>query len=132
MYKAKLCQGNEQKSLSAFMDTGNRLHFFGSSLPVVLVDEAYLNEWIKAAEHDMPQKLVFIPYKGVGGKGLLRGVKLRLEVTLREGEAVHGEVAAVAAEHRLFRGCDYQMILQPEVLIMKCVTDTQEGVHNVI
>lgn len=132
MYEAKLCQRNEEKMLSAFMDTGNRLRFYGSNLPVVLVDEAYLNEWIKAAEYDMPQKLVFIPYKGVGGKGLLRGVKLRLEVTLREGETVHGEVAAVAAEHRLFRGCDYQMILQPEVLTMKCVTDTQEGVHNVI
>ncbi len=132
MYEAKLCQGNEQKSLSAFMDTGNRLRFFGSNLPVVLVDEAYLNEWIKAAEYNTPQKLVFIPYKGVGGKGLLRGVRLRMEVTLREGESVHGEVAAVAAEHRLFRGCDYQIILQPEVLTMKCVTDTQEGVHNVI
>ena len=132
MYEAKLCQKNEEKSLSAFLDTGNRLRFYGSNIPVVLVDEAYLNEWIKAAEYDMPQKLVFIPYKGVGGKGLLRGVRLLLEVSLRDGEAIHGEVAAVAAEHRLFRGCDYQMILQPEVLTMKCVTDTQEGVHNVI
>ena len=132
IYEAKLCQRNEEKSLSAFMDTGNRLRFFGSNLPVVLVDEAHLNEWIKAAEYDMPQKLVYIPYKGVGGKGLLRGVRLLLEVSLTEGESVHGEVAAVAAEHRLFRGCDYQMILQPEVLNMKCVTDTQEGVHNVI
>lgn len=132
MYEAKICQGSEEKRLSAFMDTGNRLRFFGSNLPVVLVDEAYLNEWINAAEYDMPQKLVFIPYQGVGGKGLLRGVKLRLEVILREGKAVQGEVAAVAAEHRLFRGCDYQVILQPEVLTMKCVTDTREGVHNVI
>jgi len=132
MYEAKLCQRNEEKRLSAFMDTGNRLRFFGSDLPVVLVDEAYLNEWIKAAEYNMPQKLVFIPYKGVGGKGLLRGVRLLLEVSLQDGEAIHGEVAAVAAEHRLFRGCDYQMILQPEVLTMKGVSDTQEGVHNVI
>lgn len=132
MYEAKLCQKNEEKCLSAFMDTGNRLRFYGSNLPVVLVDETYLNEWIKAAECDMPQKLVFLPYQGVGGKGLLRGVRLRLEVTLREGETVNGEVAAVAAEHRLFRGREYQMILQPEVLTMACVTNTQEGVHNVI
>jgi len=62
----------------------------------------------------------------------LRGVRLLLEVSLQDGEAIHGEVAAVAAEHRLFRGCDYQMILQPEVLTMKGVSDTQEGVHNVI
>lgn len=114
------------------MDTGNRLRYYGSTLPVVLVDEMYLDKWIKAAEYYMPQKLVFIPYKGVGGKGLLRGVKLRLEVIPPEGDAVCGEVAAVAAEHRLFRGCEYQIILQPEVLNMKCVTDTQEGVHNVI
>jgi len=132
MYEAKLCQRNEEKNLSAFLDTGNRLRYFGSDLPVILVDEAYLNEWIKAAERDMPQKLIFIPYKGVGGKGLLRGVRLRLEVSLRDGERIHGEVAAVAAEHRLFRNCDYQIILQPEVLSMNCVTDTQEGVHNVI
>ena len=112
--------------------TPERLRYFGSDLPVILVDEAYLNEWIKAAERDMPQKLIFIPYKGVGGKGLLRGVRLRLEVSLRDGERIHGEVAAVAAEHRLFRNCDYQIILQPEVLSMNCVTDTQEGVHNVI
>ena len=80
----------------------------------------------------MPQKLVFIPYKGVGGKGMLRGVKLRLEIALCAGKEIRGEVAAVAAEHRLFRGCDYQIILQPEVLTMRCVTETQEGVHNVI
>ena len=132
LYEAKLCQNNEEKRLSAFMDTGNRLRYYGSTLPVVLVDEMYLDKWIKAAEYYMPQKLVFIPYKGVGGKGLLRGVKLRLEVIPPEGDAVCGEVAAVAAEHRLFRGCEYQIILQPEVLNMKCVTDTQEGVHNVI
>ena len=132
MYEAKLCQKNEKQIFSAFMDTGNRLRLYGSNLPVVLVDETYLNEWIKAAECDMPQKLVFLPYKGVGGRGLLRGVRLHLELTVRDGMSVNGEVAAVAAEHRLFSGCGYQMILQPEVLAMKCVTDTQEGVHNVI
>ena len=132
MYEAKICHRNEEKCLSAFMDTGNRLRLYGSKLPVILVDETHLSEWISDAEYNMPQKLVFIPYKGVGGKGLLRGVRLWLEVTSPKGNVIRGEVAAVAAEHRLFRGCSYQMLLQPEVIAMECVTDTQEGVHNVI
>lgn len=132
MYKARLCRKNEEKDFSAFMDTGNRLRLFGTDLPVVLVDEIYLNEWIKAAEFTEPQKLIFLPYKGVGGKGLLRGVRLRLMLTLRENVTICGEVAAVAAEHRLFSGCMYQMILQPEVLTMKRADNTQKGVQNVI
>ncbi len=132
IYEARLCQKEEEKSFSAFMDTGNRLRLYGSNLPVVLVDEAYLNEWIKAAESAMPQKLVFLPYKGVGGKGLLRGVRLRLKLIVEDGMMINGEVAAVAAEHRLFQGCEYQMILQPEVLTMAGATRAREGVHNVI
>lgn len=132
MYEAKLYQKEEEKTLSAFMDTGNRLRLYGSCLPVVLVDEQYLNEWIKTAEYEMPQKIVFVPYKGVGGKGLLKGIRLRLELTVSEEKIINGEVAAVAAEHRLFWKCSYQMILQPEVLTMTCVINTREGVQNVI
>lgn len=132
IYEARLYQNEKEKSFSAFMDTGNRLRLYGSSVPVVLVDETYLAEWIKAAEQSMPQKLVFLPYKGVGGKGILRGVRLRCALTLENGQTLSGEVAAVAAEHRLFSGCAYQMILQPEVLTMDCVTDTQEGERNVV
>ena len=118
--------------MTAFMDTGNRLRLFGRNLPVVLVDEVYLNDWITVAEKTMPQKVVVLPYKGVGGKGLLRGIRLHLQLINDEGDVINGEVAAVAAEHRLFQGCEYQMILQPEVLTMTSVTNTQEGVHNVI
>ena len=70
--------------------------------------------------------------KGVGGKGLLKGIRLRLELTVSEEKIINGEVAAVAAEHRLFGKCNYQMILQPEVLTMTCVINTREGVQNVI
>lgn len=132
MYEATLCQRQEERKITAFMDTGNRLRLYGRNLPVVLVDEVYLNDWIKVAEKTMPQKLVVLPYKGVGGKGLLRGVRLQLQLMNDEGKLINGEVAAVAAEHRLFQGCEYQMILQPEVLVMTSVTNTQEGVHNVI
>lgn len=132
IYEARLCQNEEEKCLSAFLDTGNRLRLFGSSLPVVLVDETYLAEWIKEAEAVSPQKLVFLPYKGVGGKGILHGVRLRCVLALENGQTLSGEVAAVATEHRLFHGCRYQMILQPEVLSMVCVKDTQEGERNVV
>jgi len=132
IYEAKIYQNNEEKCLSAFMDTGNRLRLYGSRVPVVLVDETYLTEWIKVAERTMPQKLVILPYKGVGGKGLLHGVRLRCMLTAENGLRVAGEVAAVAVEHKLFHGCMYQMILQPEVLSMVCVTDTQEGESDVI
>ncbi len=132
VYEAKLYRNDEEKVFSAFMDTGNRLRLFGSSLPVVLVDETYLTEWISAAAGDAPQKLVFLPYKGVGGRGLLHGVRLQCMLELGNGRHVSGEVAAVAAEHRLFQGCEYQMILQPEVLTMECVANTQEGENDVI
>lgn len=132
MYEAKLYQNEEEKCFSAFLDTGNRLRLFGSSLPVVLVDEKYLTEWIKAAECTMPQKLVFLPYKGVGGRGLLQGVRLHCVITSENGQTVSGEVAAVAAEHSLFQGCEYRMILQPEVLTMEGVATPQKGENNVI
>lgn len=132
LYEAKLCQGTEEKSLPAFMDTGNRLRLPGSKVPVILVDGSYLTEWIKTAERTMPQRLVFLPYKGVGGKGFLYGVRLQCTLTLENGQRVSGEVAAVAAEHSLFQGCEYRMILQPEVLAMECVAPTQEGEKYVI
>lgn len=130
LYEAKLVQNGKEKKLSAFMDTGNRLRLFGSTVPVVVVDEKYLTEWIKEAECFMPQKLVVLPYKGVGGAGLLRGVRVQCTLTSEAGEAVDREVAAVAAEHKLFHGCAYQMILQPEV--MQCVNNTQEGAEHVV
>lgn len=132
IYETRLYQNEKEKCLSAFMDTGNRLRLYGSSLPVVLVDETCLTEWIKEAEEVSPQKLVFLPYKGVGGKGILHGVRLHCVLSLENGQRLSGEVAAVAAEHRLFHGCRYQMILQPEVLSMVCVKDTQEGEENVV
>lgn len=127
MYEVKLCQGAEEKHLTAFMDTGNRLRLPGSAMPVVLVDREYITEWMKTAEQTMPQKLVFLPYKGVGGKGILQGVRLHCILTREDGHKVSGEVAAVAAEHSLFQGCEYRMILQPEVMTMECVGATQEG-----
>ena len=132
LYEAKLCLGTEEKCLSAFMDTGNRLRLPGSMLPVVLVDRTYLTEWIKTAERTMPQRLVFLPYKGVGGKGILQGVRLQCTLTLEDGHKVSGQVAAVAAEHSLFHGCEYRMILQPEVLAMECAETAREGEQYVI
>lgn len=132
LYEAKLCLGKEEKSLPAFLDTGNRLRLPGSTMPVVLVDGIHLTEWIKTAERTMPQKLVFLPYKGVGGKGILHGVRLYCTLALEDGHKVSGEVAAVAAEHNLFYGCEYRVILQPEVLKMECVGATQEGEQYVI
>ena len=130
IFEAKLTQNGKEKELSAFMDTGNRLRLFGSMLPVVVVDEKYLTDWIKEAECFMPQKLVVLPYKGVGGAGLLRGVRVMCTLTPEIGKTVEREVAAVAAGHKLFQGCTYQMILQPEVI--QCVTNTQEGAEHVI
>lgn len=116
MLEVWIYQDKREKRISALMDTGNRLRLYGSQIPVVLVDEECLLEWIKEAETNAPQRLVFVPYKGVGGKGMLRGVRLQCRLNVTHGDCIEGEVAAVAAEHRLFDGCEYQMILQPEVL----------------
>ena len=132
LYEGVLYFGKQQKCMCAFMDTGNRLRLYGSSIPVVLVDERILSEWVKEAKEKIPQKLVYLPYKGVGGKGLLQGVRLQCKIITGSNGAVEGEVAAVVAEHRLFHGCQYQMILQPEVLSMVCVRNTQEGEQNVV
>ena len=99
-------------------------------MPVVVVDEKYLTDWIKEAECFMPQKLVVLPYKGVGGTGLLQGVRVQCTLLSETGERTEREVAAVAAGHKLFQGCAYQMILQPEVI--QCVKNTQEGAEHVV
>lgn len=130
LYEAKLMQNGKELKLSAFMDTGNRLRLHGSNIPVVVVDEKYLTEWIKEAECFMPQRLVILPYKGVGGAGLLRGVRVQCTLAIEHGKTIKKEVAAVTAGHKLFHGCAYQMILQPEVI--QCVTNTQEGAEYVI
>ena len=132
LYEVTLYFKKTNQSLWAFMDTGNRLHLYGSRIPVVLVDENYLTEWMKDAKESMPQKLVFLPYKGVGGRGLLHGIRLQCEVVSENGQCIRGEVAAVAAEHKLFTGCRYQVILQPEVLLLDCVNGAQEGEKYVI
>lgn len=116
MYEVSLSQNGREKQFHALMDTGNRLRLYGSRIPVIIVDEMYLAEWMKDAEEKMPQKLVFLPYRCVGGKGMMHGVRLWCVLHLENGEIISGEAAAVAAEHRLFDGCVYQMILQPEVL----------------
>ncbi|MCH5272207.1 MAG: sigma-E processing peptidase SpoIIGA [Lachnospiraceae bacterium] len=151
LFSAALCRNGKERELSALMDTGNRLRLYGSSLPVVVVEEKYIVDWMKEAEQTEPQKLVFLPYKGVGGTGLLRGVRLECTLRCKTGETIGGEVAAVAAKQALFAGCEYQMLLQPEVLrlpvkkekrwennqrqegkTMVCVKDTQEGEKNVV
>ncbi len=132
VYEVRLLHNEDAKCLSAFLDTGNRLRLYGSQLPVVLVDETYLTKWIKEAEKTMPQKLVFLPYKGIGGKGILQGIKVYCELNLEEGTVLSGEVAAVAAEHRVFQGGEYQMLLQPEVLSMSCAKNAREGEKYVI
>lgn len=127
MYTGVLRYHRQEQSLNAFLDTGNRLRMYGSFLPVVLVDETYLAEWMMEAQQNYPQNLVFVPYKGVGGKGILHGIRLHCCLYTEGNSVVKGEVAAVAAEHKLFHGCEYQMILQPEVLEMDCVGIAQEG-----
>lgn len=148
---AALCRNGKEQKLSAFMDTGNRLHLYGSSLPVVVVEEKYIIDWIKEAGQEEPQKLVFMPYKGVGGTGLLHGVRVYFRMWRGSAGVIGGEVAAVAAGDELFSGCEYQMLLQPEVLKLPaerenrredgqrqkgktvvCVKDTQEGEKNVV
>lgn len=135
IYETTLEKGTEEQHFAALMDTGNRLRLYGSRIPVVLVDETYLAGWITEAKEKAPQKLVFLPYKGVGGRGLLHGVRVQCRVSLENKKVISGEVAAVAAGHRLFTGCEYQMILQPEVLsfpVRVCVKNAQEGERNVI
>ncbi|MGN1083759.1 MAG: sigma-E processing peptidase SpoIIGA, partial [Lachnospiraceae bacterium] len=151
VFSATLCRNGERRELSALMDTGNRLRLYGSRLPVVVVEETYLADWIKDAERTESPKLVFLPYKGVGGTGLLHGVRLDCTLHRENGEAFGGEVAAVAAGHGLFSGCEYQMLLQPEVLQLPVkkekrwekeqrqkgkavvgVKHTQEGERNVV
>ncbi len=114
--QSEISNGREQRRLTALMDTGNRLRLYGTGIPVVLVDEEYVKEWVEEAKITAPQKYVVLPYKGVGGRGLLQGVRVQCKIFGDDQKVLSGEVAAVAAEHRLFSGCEYQMLLQPEVL----------------
>lgn len=151
LFPAMLCRNGEKQKLSALMDTGNRLRLYGYRIPVVVVEEKYIIDWIKEAERTEPQKLVFLPYKGVGGAGLLHGIRLHCTLWCESSGTIGGEVAAVAAGEGLFTGCEYQMLLQPEVLKLPaeqekrwedgqkqkgktvvCVKDTQEGEKNVV
>lgn len=135
LYEVTLLQGEEMFSSSALMDTGNRLRWYGSLMPVILVDETLLTAWIAEAEKTEPQKLLVLPYKGVGGTGLLRGIRVRCKLHPDNETVICGEVAAVTAEHKLFAGCAYRVILQPEVLslpALDCVNETQEGERDAI
>ncbi len=135
LYEVTLCREGEAFSSGALMDTGNRLRWYGGLMPVILVDETLLTAWIAEAEKTEPQKLLFLPYKGVGGTGLLRGIRVRCELRPDNETVIGGEVAAVTAEHKLFAGCAYRVILQPEVLslpALECVNETQEGERNAI
>lgn len=135
MYRVAFLREEKEEPLRALMDTGNRLRLYGSAVPVVLVDEMCLTDRVKEAEEKTPQKLVMLPYKGVGGTGLLRGVRLQCKLYLENGDVIGGEVAAVVAEHKLFSGCAYQVILQPEVLslpVLECVKDAQEGERHAV
>lgn len=114
--QSEISNGREQRRLTALMDTGNRLRLYGTGIPVVLVDEKYVKEWVEEARIMTPQKYVILSYKGVGGRGLLQGVRVQCKIFGDNQKVLSGEVAAVAAEHRLFLGCEYQMLLQPEVL----------------
>lgn len=136
LYEVCLIYQGEEQKFTALMDTGNRLRLPGSRIPVVLAEEDCLSKWMENAKEHSPEKLVFVPYKGVGGKGLLYGIRVRYRICPETGNHVkasqteichaetrpteirsaEGEVAVVAAEHRLFEGCEYRMILQPEVL----------------
>lgn len=127
IYAVSLCFLSKTRVLYGFLDSGNRLRLPGSSLPVLVADEKLFREWLALAHTFCPQKLCVLPFHGVGGKGLLKGIKMGARM---ENQQEYTEVAVVMAEHSLFRKKEYQMLLQTELLSQqkKCM----EGEHHVI
>lgn len=115
LYETRLSFEGESREYTAYLDTGNRLKLYGSSLPVIVAREEQIEDWVIKSKLLCPQKYICLPFHGVGGKGLLYGVRVDCEITKEQGGCVyHGMAAVVGTQTRLFFGREYELLLQPE------------------
>ena len=114
-YMVKLWFAGEERSFSAFLDTGNRLKLHGSDAPVMVAGKRCIEDWVKKAELFLPQKYICLPFCGVGGKGLLFGVRAECRITKEDGRVVYeGKTAVVNADLKQFAEKGFDLLLQPE------------------
>lgn len=116
-YEVSMRFMEEQRDGTAFLDTGNRLRLFGSSLPVIVARKGCLGDWIEKARDCCPQNYLCLPFHSVGGNGLFYGVKVECRVVSESGGLVFsGRAAVVGTDDKLFLGRKYDLLLQPEFL----------------
>lgn len=112
VYNVDIVLKNSQKSIKAFLDTGNELREPATNLPVIVVERAVFRD----IDLGLYEKF-YVPYRVVSGQnGNLQGFKPECIKIYQEDEMQIREVIVVFCEEKLSDFNDYEALLSRGVI----------------
>lgn len=115
LVQVHLVRGEKRITVTALLDTGNRLYEPATGLPVSVGEKEALRELFPEPEEDTG--FFLIPYRSVGGEGFLKGKRLDFMEIILQGETVtkiDGPLVIALREGSLSSDGSYQLILHHE------------------
>lgn len=125
--QAQICEvvlhiGEGNCRVHALVDTGNGLTDPVSGEPVSVIDPACVKQIL--SEEKGSTGIRYIPYRTVGGEGVMPVFRAeQMEVCLQEGgEKFRMQRPVIGiCEGKISEQEDYQMILNPDILVTQCI-----------
>lgn len=125
--QAQICEvalhiGERTCQIQALVDTGNGLTDPLSGEPVSVLDPAYAKQILR--EEKGSTGIRYIPYRTVGGEGMMPVFRAeQMEVCWpKEGQKFRVQRPVIGiCEGKISEQEDYQMILNPDVLVTQCI-----------
>ncbi|SKA76041.1 stage II sporulation protein GA (sporulation sigma-E factor processing peptidase) [Clostridium sp. USBA 49] len=112
IYKVDIINKGKEKSIRAFLDTGNELREPATKLPVMIIEKKYIDDFKINDKNKF-----YIPYKVVNGQiGNLIGFKPEYIVIHNGEEIKKREVIVAVCENRLSDYDDYQALLSRGII----------------
>jgi stage II sporulation protein GA (sporulation sigma-E factor processing peptidase) len=113
MYTIEVFLNGSQKTITAFLDTGNELKEPVTNLPVIIIEKEQISNF-----YICDDKKLYIPYKVVNGyNGKLEGFRPDLvKIHIDENEVRTKEVIIALCDNRLSKVGDYNALLSRGIL----------------
>lgn len=113
VYDVNIITDKGNKKVSAFLDTGNGLKEPVTNLPVIIVEEEYINDFHMAAEN-----IFNIPYKVVNGQNnCLKGFKpTRVDIYHNNNKMYSKDVIIAVTNSKLSEGEEFNALLSRGII----------------
>ena len=112
IYKIDITLKNSQKSINAFLDTGNELVEPVTNLPVIVVEKNIFDK-----DEIKDYETIYIPFSVVSGDGgMLKAIKPEMVLIYKEKEIEKKEVLIAFSDKKLSCSGDYKALLSRGII----------------